>query len=807
VRRPGIPIAVAAVALLLAAPLARAATDRRAAPAAASTPAYSSEHLLVEWAARSRPGARADARAEAGVGPTAPLGGRFQLLEVETGTSAHAALQALRADPAVAAAERDGYAAPNAIPDDPLFDQLWGLEKIGAPAAWDRTVGTPSTVIADIDSGYRFEHPDLAGVAWDNPGEVAGNGIDDDGNGFADDVHGYDFIGADGEAPAPDPDPTDDDLLTGGHGVHTAGTIGAAGDNGVGITGVAQDARIMPLRVCSRFAAEDKSLCRFSAMVGAINYAGENGARVANMSIGNTVNSTIVSDAIAANPDVLFVISAGNDGQDNDSVPHYPCNFDPPAEGKGAVDNVICVAATDPADGLASFSDWGATSVDLGAPGTEILSTYPFTTPFADDFELDDFASRWPATGADGGFERTSEAPLTSFGMTDASGPPAADTVRETTSAAVTIPANGGCRLNQTRRVVLGGTTAFRYSVLLDGEELAVATPGSTPAPGLERRFLELHDDFEAGGSVQVRFRLTAGAAPAPEAGVWLDNLSLVCAQAVGQASAYAFLQGTSMAAPHVSGAAGLLFSLRPGASVTEVREALLDSADPAPALAGMTVTGGRLDVAAALENLEPTPPPDPPQLQATSPASPADDNEPRVLGTAAAGTSIDVYANATCAGAPAASGSVAELESAGIAVGVADNTTIQIAATATDAHGTSACSAPISYTEQTPPPPGPVGPSTVVVTLPPVAPQPTPEPAPSAPSCTVPKLAGKTLAQAKAALASAGCQLGKVRKPKPRKGHPLPPLVIRSSSPAAGAASSGAVSLTLGPKPKRHRH
>ncbi|HEX5713809.1 MAG TPA: S8 family serine peptidase, partial [Solirubrobacterales bacterium] len=385
------------------------------------------------------------------------------------------------------------------------------------------------------------------------------------------------------------------------------------------------------------------------------------------------------------------------------------------------------------------------------------------------------------------------------------------------------------------------------------------------------------------------------------------DGLSLVCAQAVGEASAYALLEGTSMAAPHVSGAAALLFSLRPAASVTEVRDALLESVDPVPSLDGLTVTGGRLDAAAAMESLEPTPPPAP-LLAATDPASPANDNEPRILGSAAAGTTVDVYSGASCAGAPVASGSAAGLEAPGIAVAVADNSTTEFSATATSAAAaTSACSAPISYTELTPTdgtaPAAPVltatsPPSPSAVTTPrlvgiaepgsiveifsaagcvgspitsgtaaeleapgilvlvaagstitfsatatdaadnvspcsaPIAytnnvspggggggfvttiiPPPPPElpPAvistPPPPTCTVPKLTKKTLGQAKTALAGANCKLGRVTKPKARKGKRLPALVVRSSSPAAGTASSGPVNLTLGPKPKKQRH
>jgi subtilisin family serine protease len=874
---------------------------------------------------------RTEARADADVSFTASLGDPdFQLVRVQPGQTVGEAIVELEADPAVAVAERDGYSVPTALPDDPLLGQLWGLRNTGvgvggfsgavagddidAEAAWARSVGDPATVIADIDSGYRFEHPDLANVAWDNPGETS-NGIDDDGDGIVDDLHGADFVGSDGEHPAIDGDPTDDDLRTGGHGVHTAGTIGAEGDNGVGITGVAQDVRIMPLRVCAHFAVSEASRCPNSSIVAAINYAGAKGARVANISLVSTAFSQAEVNALAANPNVLFVISAGNDGVDNDSTPHYPCDFEPQTEAvppvPGAIDNVVCVAATDQADELAGFSDWGASSVDLGAPGTEILSTYPSRKLVDENFETDDFDSKWSATGADGGFARTNEPPLTSFGMSDSpDSAPLPGSVRQSTSAAVPLPPGFEfCALEQTRTVSLGGGT-YSYEVLLDGSAVATASPSTSG-----RFVLSLGGLLAAGGDVSVRFRYAAGGAPDSSNGVWLDDIKLHCPEPVGQASGYEFLEGTSMAAPHVSGAAGLLFSLEPAASVSEVREALLAGVEPVASLAGKTVSGGRLNVPGAMDALEAEPPdseaPNAPLLTATDPASPASEGMPRIIGSAEAEASVDVYFGTGCEGSPVASGTAEELAEPGIAVAAAEDSTSQFTATATDAAlNASACSEPISYTRVPPPdtdPPEapmltslPVSPaadgsprilgtaeansivrlfsgpacagapmavgtaaelespgfvvsvpagtsteftatatdmaenvsecsepisytnSTKIIVIGPVEviteplrePPPTVTapaaivPPPVIPSCKVPKLAGKTLAQAKAALAGAGCRVGKVTKPKARPGQKPAALIVKSSSPAAGSLASGdIVGLTLAPKPKRHRH
>ncbi len=341
--RLGSSIAAIVLAALACAPAAWAAPEEVAHSGAPATPpaVFSPTELIVQWAGGADHGEKVEAREEAEVEFNSDLGNRrFQLVEVETGQSAHAALTALNADPAVEVAERNSYSAPNSIPDDPLFGEQWALQNLGsgidgfsgavagddinATSAWNRTVGIPSVVVADIDSGYRFEHPDLANVAWTNPGEIPGNGIDDDGDGIIDDVHGADFVGPNGESPTVDGDPTDEDLVSGGHGVHTAGIIGAEGNNGVGISGVAQNVRIMPLRVCSHFPSLNELRCPVSSQIAAINYAAEKGARAANMSLGSNFPSTAERNAIAEHPNLLIVTSAGNDAGDNDAPEAAP---------------------------------------------------------------------------------------------------------------------------------------------------------------------------------------------------------------------------------------------------------------------------------------------------------------------------------------------------------------------------------------------------------------------------------------------------------------------------------------------------
>ena len=758
--------AAALAALALPASAAARAQERPLRPEPPGTPAGAGavpDRVVVVWRDGVTRPQRAAASDDANAGFVRTLGDtRFQVLRPQPGQSVAATVAALRRDPAVQAATPDLYNVPQATTNDPLFGDQWGLANAGlgiegftgsvagddidALAAWDRTRGTPGTVVADIDSGYRFEHPDLAPVVWTNP---------------VDGTHGYDFVGSDADNPTPDSDPTDDDLIDGGHGVHTAGIIGASGNNGIGISGVAQDVRIMPLRVCAYSQIDQQIECPLSSEIEAINYAGAHGARVANLSLGREGASNPAElAAFAQNPQTLFVISAGNSGADNDAVPDYPCDYDPATSGvPGAVDNIVCVAALDQADQLASFSDWGPTTVDVGAPGVDVLSTYSSETPLFETFSADDFDAKWSKLAlASAGFVRTNEAPLTSWGMSDSPGAaPAPGSLRGSISAAVTLPPGlRSCELDQTRWVALGGGV-YTYEVWLNGAPIDGFSPGS----GAGTFSFDLGQELLAGGQVQVSFSYQAGLSPSPTDGVWLDDIMLSCMAPVGQASGYAFLDGTSMAAPFVTGAAALLYSLNPSASVSQVRAALLDTVRPVAPLAGRTTSGGRIDAAAALDEIR--------QPDTSIASGPHGSTGSRRAAFAFARADAPLPAIFQCqldGGAFSACASPATYTVAG-----GRHT---FAVRALSPHGIVADPSPATATW------------TVLV-------------------CKVPKLANLTLARARRALSKAHCKLGKVVKPRrPKRGRP-PALVVRSFSPKAGAirADGAKVKLTLGPKPK----
>ncbi|MGK7941060.1 MAG: S8 family serine peptidase [Crocosphaera sp.] len=253
-----------------------------------------------------------------------------------------------------------------ALPNDTNFNDLWGLHNTGqtggtvdadidAPEAWCKQKGDDDIVVAVIDTGIDYNHADLASNMWINAGEIAGDGIDNDFNGYVDDIYGYDFYNTDS-------DPWDDHS----HGTHVAGTIGAVGNNNSGVIGVSPNVSLMALKSFSAFGGGTLSLAAT-----ALGYAIDNGADVVNASFRLYSNDPFLEAMVTAanNAGVLFVAAAGNENNNNDVTPVYPGNYTQP--------NVISVAATDHNDDKAWFSNYGSTTVDLGAPGQDILSTIP----------------------------------------------------------------------------------------------------------------------------------------------------------------------------------------------------------------------------------------------------------------------------------------------------------------------------------------------------------------------------------------------------------------------------------------------
>ncbi|MCP4216314.1 MAG: S8 family serine peptidase [bacterium] len=274
-----------------------------------------------------------------------------------------AVLEALNSDDSVQYAEPDYVVKINTIPDDPEFNLLWGLHSdhipdIDAPEAWDISTGSAEVTVAVIDTGVDYTHPDLAANMWQNPGEIPGDGIDNDSNGYIDDLHGIDSVRGNG-------DPMDDNS----HGTHCSGTIGAVGNNGIGVAGVCWNVKIMALKC---FPASGSGY--ISDAVPCIEYAVAHGANIINASWGGTYYSYALNAAITAaeNAGVLVVASAGNSYSNNDTRPQYPSSY--------PHDNIIAVAAVGYKMELELYSCYGLNSVDVAAPGNSIRSTTPGST-------------------------------------------------------------------------------------------------------------------------------------------------------------------------------------------------------------------------------------------------------------------------------------------------------------------------------------------------------------------------------------------------------------------------------------------
>jgi subtilisin family serine protease len=309
---------------------------------------------------------------------------RRYLVRIPSGWSVEEALDAVRQLAGVAEAQPNYIYRALETPDDTYFDLQWGLENTGSdtahtayglpgPDPWvsDTDIDSPAArdiyftwtagevIVAISDTGVDYDHSDLAGITWTNVAEVPGNGADDDGNGYVDDVRGWDYVDDDN-----DPDDSD------GHGTHVAGVIGAITNNGQGVAGIADNVKLMALRVL------DASGSGYTSdVVDSILYAIDNGAHVINMSWGGADPDPALESAIldAADAGVLVPCASGNESSDNDVTPHYPSSY--------TSDNIIGVAASTPWRDLADFSNWGRDSVHIVAPGDEIMSTRPTDGP------------------------------------------------------------------------------------------------------------------------------------------------------------------------------------------------------------------------------------------------------------------------------------------------------------------------------------------------------------------------------------------------------------------------------------------
>jgi len=583
---------------------------RASGPPAGVERAGGAEYVPGEVLVAFRPGVGAAARARTlharGARVTERLaGGRATRVALRSGSSVLAAVAALRRDPSVLYAEPNYVYHALAVPNDALYGTLYGLPLISAPAAWDVTTGRQQTLVAVVDTGVAYDHPDLAANMWANPKDPAGGG-DQDHNGLVDDVRGWDFVQGDNK-------PLDGNE----HGSHVAGTIAARGNNALGITGVNWQASIMALR-----AGDTLGSFPNSAIINSFAYACSKKARVVNGSFGGSGFSSLTQSVITSSAcsKTLFVFAAGNGGDDgvgdnNDIFPTYPCNY--PST------RIICVAATDQTDTLTSFSNFGVGSVDIAAPGADVNSTIPtFVSAATDGFDDTPtlFSTRWGAqTGPGGhpvwGHESFSfNAPPFDFSLSDS---PGANYVANTNTtirslAAFSTAGRSGCSLDYWMNLAtqIGHDfVSIELATSSSGPWTDISLGGWSGNTGASSFFLFTEDAeaFDNKATVYIRFHMQSDADPTGTGtGARIEDIVLKCVGPPAAGGSYTQLDGTSMASPHVAGVAALVLSKNWQLSTAQLRTAILSSGDAVGGLAGKVATGDRVNVAAALAAVGP---------------------------------------------------------------------------------------------------------------------------------------------------------------------------------------------------------
>jgi thermitase len=497
---------------------------------------------------------------------------RTRLATVRGSQTVSGAIAVLQHNPHVMYAEPNWLMQPASTPNDPLFPKQWalgsGTGNIDVQPVWNSTTGNAAVRVGIADTGVDAAHPDIA------PNVVAGRNF----------VTG-----------APDPTDTSDSVW---HGTFIAGVIGAVGNNALGVAGTSWAVSMAPLKICDLknvSNAVPPVQCTVADFANAVVYASQNGIAVVNDSLNTSRSSRTVHDAIAAASNVLVVTAAGNAHKNIDSSPIYPCSYTDLA-------NIVCVAATDQTDHLASFSSYGPNTVDIAAPGTSIWSVYPWATKLSDNTFA---ASGWTTGGTNNQWHQA--CPTSNCFLASTTGSAYSNNTDSwaQTAQPVSLAAGNHCQA----QFKLKGAVASGDHLLVEG---ATSTAGpwtqvASWSGSLSKATTATYPmaAFDGQPAVYLRFELvTDGSGTAT--GPTIDNLVLQCQPDAGAytSSQYTSSKGTSFATAYVTGAVALLEAARPGATIAQIQAALLAGAHADPNLLGFVAGQRRLDVAGSLAQL-----------------------------------------------------------------------------------------------------------------------------------------------------------------------------------------------------------
>jgi thermitase len=510
-------------------------------------------------------------------------------IKLKSDTTVSEAINTLLADPRVEFAEPNYIQKAYLLPNDPSFSQHWGLrntgQSIGQPngpdsptstnnpgtpgkdmgmeSAWSYTTNCSSTIIAVIDTGVNYNHQDLAANMWNGGATYP--------------KHGFDFVGNDS-------DPMD----LNGHGTHVAGTVGAIGNNSLGGTGVCWTARIMAIRVLDATGSGTTS-----NIIQGIDFAVAQGAKIINMSLGGSQYSAAQFTAInnARSSGVMIVAAAGNDGENVDASAtpsSYPCGYN--------LDNVICVAALDQAFQLASFSNYGSTSVDIGAPGVNIFSAWPG----AQLTITDNLTSGWSG----------SSSTATGWGYRSLNfGSSVACLVNPSSynRSSSKYPNSTDDRFWKSFSLSGASSAVLDFSLMYDLEldydfwGMYVRNVAGDPIPS--GTLIDAVTGTTSGYRIPQSYDLTSFISANTTVGFLLlsDNSNTDFGVNISSFSfttltlnntTYNVVPGTSMATPHIAGLAGLLLSYNTNFTYRDAIDAIINGGTAVPSLNGKSTTG-----------------------------------------------------------------------------------------------------------------------------------------------------------------------------------------------------------------------